>query len=107
MHDEPTGLRAALQSPKRKRCPACQQSKLRTGFFTTSGGLSSYCQDCRRAAAMRLLIAAYPAVRPCRKVRFAGFSDSSRPRVWRTFGPRCLRRQSDTALAATHSGGAP
>jgi hypothetical protein len=107
MHDKPTGLRAALQSSKRKRCPACQQTKLRTGFFTASDGLSSYCQDCRRAAAMRLLIAAYPAMRPCRKVRFAGFSHSLRPHCWRTFGPCRLRRQSDTALAATHGGGAP
>jgi hypothetical protein len=107
MHEKPTGLRAALQSSRRRRCPACRQTKLRTGFFTTSDGLSSYCQDCRRAAAIRLLIAAYPAMRPCRKVHFAGFPDSSRPRCWRTFGPCRLRRRSDTALAATQCGGAP
>jgi hypothetical protein len=67
MHDEPTGVRAGLQSPARKRCPACQQLKHRTDFSTTLAGLSSYCQDCRRAssrlasrrrqAAVRLLIA--------------------------------------------------
>jgi hypothetical protein len=70
MHDEPTGVRAALQSPKRRRCPACQQPKHRTDFSTTPAGLSSYCQDCRRAnsrlasrrrqAAVRLLIAFHP-----------------------------------------------
>ena len=70
MHDEPTGVRPALQSPKRKRCPACQQSKHRTDFSTTPAGLSSYCQDCQRAssrlasrrrqAAVRLLIAFHP-----------------------------------------------
>jgi predicted sulfurtransferase len=70
MHDEPIGLRATLQSPKRKRCPACQQAKCRSDFATTPRGASSYCQECqrtasrlasrRRAAAMRLLIAAHP-----------------------------------------------
>jgi hypothetical protein len=70
MHDEPTGVRAALQSPKRKRCPACQQLKHRTDFFTTPASLSSSCQDCQRAgsrlasrrrhAAVRLLIAFHP-----------------------------------------------
>jgi hypothetical protein len=70
MHDEPTGVRAALQSPDRKRCPACRQLKRRTDFSTTLAGLSSYCQDCQRAssrrasrrrqAAIRLLIAFYP-----------------------------------------------
>jgi hypothetical protein len=69
MHDEPTGMRPALQSPKRKRCPACQQLKQRTDFPTTRAGLSS-CQDCQRAsvrlvsrrrqAAVRLLIAFHP-----------------------------------------------
>jgi hypothetical protein len=67
MHDEPTGVHTALQSPRRKRCPACQQLKHRTDVSTTPAGLSSYCQDCRRAslrlasrrrqAAVRLLIA--------------------------------------------------
>ena len=70
MHDEPTGLRPALQSPERKRCPACQQVKACTDFATATNGASSYCQDCQRAvsrlasrrrrAAMRLLIAAHP-----------------------------------------------
>jgi hypothetical protein len=69
MHDEPTGVRAALQSPKRKRCPACQQPEHRTDFPTTPAGLSS-CEDCQRAssrrasrrrqAAVRLLIAFHP-----------------------------------------------
>jgi predicted sulfurtransferase len=70
MHDEPTGVRAALQSPQRERCPACQQVKHHADFCATPAGLSSYCQDCqraasrlasrRRAAAMRLLIALHP-----------------------------------------------
>jgi hypothetical protein len=70
MHDEPTGVRAALQSPERKRCPACQQVKPRPDFYTTPAGPSSSCRDCQRAvsrlasrrrrAAMRLLIAAHP-----------------------------------------------
>jgi hypothetical protein len=69
MHDEPTGVRATLQSPER-HCPACQQAKLCTEFSSTPAGLSSYCRDCQRAvsrlasrrrrAAMRLLIAAHP-----------------------------------------------
>jgi predicted sulfurtransferase len=70
MHDEPTGLRAALQSPEHKRCLACQQVKPGTEFATTPDGTGSYCQACQRAAsrlasrrrraAMRLLIAAHP-----------------------------------------------
>jgi hypothetical protein len=69
MHDEPTGVRTALQSPEHKRCQACQQVKPCTAFATPSG-LASCCRDCqraasrlasrRRAAAMRLLIAAHP-----------------------------------------------
>jgi hypothetical protein len=68
MHDEPTGVRTVLQ--ERKRCPACQQVKHCADFSTTPTGLSSYCQDCKRAssrlasrrrqAAVRLLIAAHP-----------------------------------------------
>ena len=67
MHDEPTGVRAALQ--ERRRCPACQQLKHRTDFSITLAGYS-YCQDCQRAssrmasrrrqAAVRLLIALHP-----------------------------------------------
>jgi hypothetical protein len=70
MHDEPTGVRPALQSPERKRCPGCQQVKHRADFPTTPAGLSSSCQDCKRAssrlasrrrqAAVRLLIAFHP-----------------------------------------------
>jgi hypothetical protein len=70
MHDEPTGVRPALPSPKRRRCPTCQQLKRRTDFSTTPAGLSSSCQDCQRAssrlasrrrqAAVRLLIAFHP-----------------------------------------------
>ncbi len=70
MHDEPTGVRPALQSPERKRCPACQQVKHHAHFPPTPAGRFSYCQDCKRAisrlasrrrqAAVRLLIALYP-----------------------------------------------
>ena len=70
MHDEPTGVRVALQSPKRRRCLACQQLKHHTDFSTTPTVLSSFCQDCQRAssrlasrrrqAAVRLLIAFHP-----------------------------------------------
>jgi hypothetical protein len=70
MHDEPTGVRAALQSPRCKGCPACQQPKHRIDVSTTPAGLSSSCQDCqsassrlasrRRQAAVRLLIAFHP-----------------------------------------------
>ena len=70
MQDEPTGLRAALQFPDRKRCLTCQQIKPCPDFATALSGLSSYCRDCQRAvsrlasrrrrAAMRLLIAAHP-----------------------------------------------
>jgi hypothetical protein len=70
MHDEPTGVRPALQSPERKRCPACQQVKHCADVSTTPAGRSSSCQDCKRAssqlanrrrqAAVRLLIAFHP-----------------------------------------------
>jgi hypothetical protein len=70
MHNEPTGVRTALQSPERKRCPACQQAKSLAHFFATPANLSSSCQDCKRAssrlasrrrqAAVRLLIAFHP-----------------------------------------------
>jgi hypothetical protein len=69
MHDEPTGVRTALQSPRRNRCPAGQQPKHRSDVSTTPAGLSS-CEDCQRAssrlasrrrqAAVRLLIAFHP-----------------------------------------------
>ena len=74
MHDEPTGVRTALQSPERKRCPACQQVKHHASFSGAPAGLSSYCRDCkrdckrarsrlasrRRQAAVRMLIAFHP-----------------------------------------------
>jgi hypothetical protein len=69
MHDERTGVGAALQSSERKRCPTCRLVKPHADF-TTPSGLSSSCKDCQRAvsrlasrrrrAAMRLLIAAHP-----------------------------------------------
>jgi hypothetical protein len=70
MHDEPTHLGAALQSPDHKRCSACQQVKPCADFSAIAGGLCRHCRDYqwaaarlasrRRAAAMRLLIAAHP-----------------------------------------------
>jgi hypothetical protein len=39
--------------------------------------------------------------RPRRKERFARLIHTARPRSWRTFGPRRLRRQSQPALVAT------
>jgi hypothetical protein len=44
--------------------------------------------------------------RPRRAVRFARLIHSARPRSWRTFGPRRLRRPSDAARIATTGGGA-
>jgi len=70
MHVEPTGSCLRVQPPASKYCPACKQVRPRTDFSTTLSGTSSYCKDCqratsrlasrRRAAAMRLLIAAHP-----------------------------------------------
>jgi hypothetical protein len=70
MHVEPTGSCAPLQPPAPKRCLVCQQVKPRSDFPTTLSGASSCCRGCqravsrlasrRRAAAMRLLIAAHP-----------------------------------------------
>jgi hypothetical protein len=70
MHVEPTGSCPPVQPPASKRCLACQQVKPRIEFSITPAGLASYCRDCqraasrlasrRRAAAMRLLIAAHP-----------------------------------------------
>jgi hypothetical protein len=69
MHVEPTGSCAPVQQPASKHCLACDQIKPLAEFSTIPGGLS-YCRDCqraasrlasrRRAAAMRLLIAAHP-----------------------------------------------
>jgi hypothetical protein len=70
MHVEPTGSCPPVQPPAPKRCPVCKQVKSRSDFPTTPSGASSCCRGCRRAAsrlasrrraaAMRLLIAAHP-----------------------------------------------
>ena len=70
MHVEPTDSCPPVQPRISKRCPACQQAKPLADFATIPGGPRSYCRDCqraasrlasrRRAAAMRLLIAAHP-----------------------------------------------
>jgi hypothetical protein len=70
MHDEPTGVRAALQALEGKRCPACGHVRPLADFATLAGGRASCCQGCRRAAArlasrrraaaVRLLIALHP-----------------------------------------------
>jgi hypothetical protein len=44
--------------------------------------------------------------RPRRKVRFARLIHAARPRSWRTCGPRRLRRQFESDLAATQGGSA-
>ena len=69
MHHEPSGSCAPVHQARSERCSACQQAKPLSDFVTTSLGPSS-CRDCRRAvtrlasrrraAAMRLLIAAHP-----------------------------------------------
>jgi len=43
-------------------------------------------------------------VRPRRVVRFARLIDPARPRSWRTFGPRRLRRPSEPVRIATRGG---
>jgi hypothetical protein len=45
-------------------------------------------------------------VRPRRVVRFARLVHAARPRSWRTFGPRRLRRHLKPALVATQGGAA-
>jgi hypothetical protein len=40
--------------------------------------------------------------RPRRAVRFARLIHTARPRSWRTYGPRRLRRRSEPGLVATH-----
>ena len=70
MHVEPTDSWTPVQLRISNRCPACQQVKPCTDFATTPNGASSDFRDCqrvasrlasrRRAAAMRLLIAAHP-----------------------------------------------
>jgi hypothetical protein len=69
MPHEPSGSCSPVQQARSKRCPARQQAKP-VADFTTPAGHSSSCRDCqraasrlasrRRAAAMRLLIAAHP-----------------------------------------------
>ena len=70
MRHEPSGSCPPVQQTPSKRCPACDQAKPLAEFATTPGGRPSCCRDCqraasrlasrRRAAAMRLLIAAHP-----------------------------------------------
>jgi hypothetical protein len=69
MRHEPTGSWPPVQQAPSRQCPACGQAKPPTDFPATPASLSS-CRDCgraasrltsrRRAAAMRLLIAAHP-----------------------------------------------
>ena len=69
MPHEPSGSYSPVQQARSKRCSTCKQVKL-TADFATPAGRSSFCRDChqaasrlasrRRAAAMRLLIAAHP-----------------------------------------------
>ena len=69
MHVEPTGSCPPVQPTVSKHCPACYQAKP-LGNFSIPTGFSCYCRDCqraasrlasrRRAAAIRLLIAAQP-----------------------------------------------
>ena len=69
MHVEPTGSCPPVQPTVSKHCPACYQAKP-LGDFSSPTGFSCYCRDCqraasrlasrRRAAAIRLLIAAHP-----------------------------------------------
>jgi hypothetical protein len=70
MPHEPSGSRPPVQQTDGTRCPACGQVKPLAGFPATPAGRSFCCRDCRpaasrlasrrRAAAMRLLIAAPP-----------------------------------------------
>jgi hypothetical protein len=69
MPHEPSGSCSPVQQARSKRCPAHEQVKAVADFATPAGRCSS-CRDChraasrlasrRRAAAMRLLIAAHP-----------------------------------------------
>ena len=69
MHVEPTGSCPPVQLAVSKHCPVCYQVKP-PGDFSIPTGVSSHCQDRqraasrlasrRRAAAIRLLIAAHP-----------------------------------------------
>jgi hypothetical protein len=69
MRHEPIGSCPPVQQACRKHCSACGQAKPLADFPATPAGVSSCCRDCRRAAsrlasrrraaAMRLLIAAH------------------------------------------------
>jgi hypothetical protein len=69
MPHEPSGSCSPVQQARSKRCLACEQVKPAADFATPAGRYTS-CRDCqqaasrlasrRRAAAMRLLIAAHP-----------------------------------------------
>ena len=69
MHVEPTGSWPQVQPSAPKRRPACDQVKPSIDLCTIPAGLACNCRDCqrvvsrlasrRRAAAMRLLIAAH------------------------------------------------
>ena len=69
MPHEPSGSCSPVQQARSKRCSTCKQVKP-TADFATPAGRSSFCRDFqraasrlasrRRAAAMRLLIAAHP-----------------------------------------------
>jgi hypothetical protein len=70
MPHEPSGSRPSVQQANSKRCPASQQVRSHVDFSIIPAGLASSCRDCqraasrqasrRRAAAMRLLVAAHP-----------------------------------------------
>jgi uncharacterized protein (DUF983 family) len=70
MRHEPSGSWPPVQQARSKQCPACGQTKRPTDFPATPADVSSCCRDCgraasrlasrRRAAAIRLLIAAHP-----------------------------------------------
>jgi hypothetical protein len=70
MRHEPSGSCPPAQQARSMRCPACQQVRELPDYFATSASQSSRCRACRRAgarlasrrraAAMRLLIAAHP-----------------------------------------------
>ena len=70
MRHEPSGSCPPVQQAPAKCCAACGQARPLAEFPTSPAGRSSFCGDChraasrlasrRRAAAMRLLIAAHP-----------------------------------------------
>ena len=60
MPHEPSGSCPPVQQFSAKRCPACGQARPIAEFATPAGGCTSCCQGCRRAAAVRLLVALHP-----------------------------------------------